>query len=160
MQWDMRAVGNDFFETAPHRFLHKAAIRRPPERVFEAIAIDPAGWGDWFPGFDHTGCWLTEPPPEPGSRRKVRAGLISYEETILALERPHHFAFRVDRAGNPMAKALAEDYRIIADDNGSVLEWTFAIDPTAAVRPIVRLFDPVLAQMLKRAATNLERLLQ
>ena len=153
---DLRAVSADFLETAPCRFVESAVIRQSPERVFGALA-DPAAWGDWFPGFDHSGQWTTEPPPATGSRRIVRVARATFEETIIAWEAPSRFAFRVDRAAMPVARALAEDYRIAAHPDGSVLEWTFAIDPRSVMRPLVSLYRPVMRRVFKKAAANLDR---
>lgn len=157
MRWDLRSVDLDFFDTARHRFHYTTVIRRPAERLFDAIATDPAGWGEWFPGFDHSGHWLSTGSLRAGSRRQVRMAGVAYEETILAWERPHRFAFRLDRAAAPLAYALAEDYRIDEHPSGSTLEWTFAIDPRPMMRPATRLLDPALRRIFQRVATNLER---
>ncbi|HET6966563.1 MAG TPA: SRPBCC family protein [Acidimicrobiales bacterium] len=157
MRWDLRAVGPEFYDTAPYRVRHSVVVRRPPGRLFDAIGRDPAGWGDWCPGFDHRGRWTSEGPPGEGSRRTVRMGGVSYEETILGWDPPHRFAFRVDRSAAPLAYALAEDYRIAEHPSGSTLEWTFAVDPRPVLKPMTRLFDPVLARMLRRMGANLER---
>src|SRR5579875_2430269 len=155
MRAHLRAVGTDFFDTAPIRFDTSAVLAANPDRVFAALA-DPAGWGDWFPGFDHSGHWATDDPPGTGSRRVVRAARLTFEETIIAWEPPERFAFRVDRAGAPVARALAEDYRVAAHPDGSVLSWTFAIDPPAAIRPLVRRSRPVMQRMFARAAAALQ----
>ena len=159
MPWDLRPVGPDFYETAPYRFSYQAVLRRPPDRVFAAIATDPAAWGQWFPGFDHSGHWLTPDPPGVGSRRTVRVARLAYDETILAWEAPSRFAFRLDRSALPVATALAEDYRIAPHPSGSTLDWIFAIEPRRGLRRMTGLFDPMLARLFKRAATNLERYL-
>lgn len=157
MRWDLRSVDLDFLDTAPHRYHYEAVIRRPPDQLFDAIASDPAGWGDWFPGFDHSGHWLTPGPIATGSRRAVRMARVTYEETILAWDRPHRFAFRLDRAAAPLAYALAEDYRIEEHPSGSTLQWTFAVDPRPAMRPSTRFLDPALARIFRRFSANLER---
>jgi uncharacterized protein YndB with AHSA1/START domain len=157
MRWDLRPVGPEFLGTAPHRFTYRAVIGRPPERVFDAIAGDPARWGDWFPGFDHSGRWLTPEPHGDGSRRAVRMGGVAYEETILAWDRPRRFAFRLDRAAAPLAYALAEDYRVDAHPSGSTLEWTFAVEPRRLLGLTAALFDPVLSRLFRRIAANLDR---
>jgi uncharacterized protein YndB with AHSA1/START domain len=156
MRWELRPVGPDFYDTAAHRFVYTAVVRRPPESLFDAIAGDPAGWGDWYPGFDHSGRWLQE-VAGPGGRRQVRMARVTYEETVLAWEPPHRFAFRVDRAAAPLAYALAEDYRIGAHPAGSTLEWIFAIEPRPVLRWTMAGFDPFLARLFRRAAANLER---
>lgn len=151
----LRAVSADFLEAAPYRFVKSAVVRRPPQQVFDALA-DPAAWGDWFPGFDHSGHWATKPPPGTGSRRIVRVGRITFEETIIAWEAPSRFAFRVDRAGIPVARALAEDYRVEPHAEGSRLEWTFAIDPPSVLRPLVGLYRPIMQRTFEKAAGNLD----
>ena len=156
MPKDMRAVEADFFTTAPYRFVFSGLIRRPPERVFHAIAEDPAGWGDWYPGFDHTGRWLTTEPPGRGSRRVVRMARVSYQETLLAWDPSERFAFRVDRASLPIANALAEDYRISDHPEGSTLEWTFAIDPRPPLKWSMRLFEPSLRRLFHMTSGRLE----
>ena len=156
MRWDLRSVDLDFLDAAPHRFHYTAVIHRPAERLFDAIATDPAGWGDWFPGFDHSGHWLSPGPVQAGSRRQVRMAGITYEETVLACDRPHRFAFRLDRAAAPMAYALAEDYRVADHPSGSTFEWTFALDPRPAMRPATRFLDPALGRIFRKVAANLE----
>jgi hypothetical protein len=155
MPSDLRPVGTEFFEAAPYRF-----IRRPPTAVFEAVGRDPAGWGEWYPGFDHTGRWLEGAEPGTGARRRVRMARVTYDETILVWDPPHRFAFRVDRSTAPFAYALAEDYVIGDHPAGSTLQWRFAIDPRPVLRPARGLFDPVLDRLFHRAATNLEKYLQ
>lgn len=158
MPWDMRSVGTGFLEEAPYRFTSTEVIDRPAEEVFDAIASDPAGWGRWFPGFSTGGRYTTPAPHGVGSRRQVRMGGVAYEETVLVWERPHRWAFRVERAGAPVAYALAEEYRIVASGNRSALQWTFAMDPRPATRRVVPVLDPVLAVLLRRVASNLGRL--
>jgi hypothetical protein len=157
MASDLRAVDADFFATARHCFTNQAVISRPPEPVFEAIADDPAGWGNWFPGFDDSGRWLTPEPPGPGSRRRVRMGRLSYDETIIAWERPNRFAFRVDRASIPLARALAEDYRLSPHPSGCTFEWVFAVDLRPPFDRMAPIYGPVLARLFKKVAAGLER---
>ena len=161
MPWDMRPVGTEFLDTAPYRFTAAETVDRPAEAVFAAIADDPAGWGDWFPGFSHGGRWLTPPPHGPGSRRRVRMAGVAYDERILVWDRPHRWTFRVEQAGAPLAYALVEDYRVAAVGDGRCrVQWTFALDPRGALRRgPARLgtgrFDPVLAAVFRRAMSGL-----
>jgi hypothetical protein len=84
-------------------------------------------------------------------------GGLTYDETVIAWNRPDRFAFRVDRASLPVGAALAEDYRLLPDPSGTVLEWTFAIHPGPAMRWATRLFDPVMGRLVKKLAVNLEK---
>ena len=159
MPSDMRAVELDFLTTAPFHFVFSSVFARPPERGFEAVAEHPASWGDWYPGFDHTGRWLTPEPPAVGSRRAVRMARVSYEETILAWDPSARFAFRVDRSNAPIAYALAEDYRITPHPTGSTLEWTFAVDPRAVMKPAMRLAPTLMARLFRMSSARLEKYL-
>ena len=157
MPSDLRAVDIDFLATAPFRFVFTSQIARPPERVFEAIAERPESWGDWYPGFDHSGHWTSDQHGGVGSRRTVRMARVTYEETILEWDPPHRFSFRVDRAAPPLANAFGEVYAVTPHEAGSVVQWTLAIDPKAPIRPFLRFGQPVLDTLFGRAMANLER---
>ena len=157
MPWDLQPVDAGFFESAPRRFVCTEVVRRPPEAVFAAVAEDPAGWGDWYPGFDHSGHWTSDQHGGVGSRRTVRMARVTYEETILEWDPPHRFSFRVDRASTPLANAFGEVYAVTPHEAGSVVQWTLAIDPKAPIRPFLRFGQPVLDTLFSRAMANLER---
>jgi hypothetical protein len=156
MPWDLRPVEAGFFEDAPQRFVCTEVVRHPPERVFTAIATDPAGWGDWYSGFDHSGRWTTPAPHGPGSHRTVRMARVTYEETILEWEPGRRFGFRVDRASVPLARAFAESYRTSPHDAGSIVQWVIAVDPGPALKPFMRLAPRVFTGLFARAMTGLE----
>ena len=78
------AVDLDFLETAPIRLRATVNVGRPPSEVFAALAHDPANWGEFFPGFDRTGCYHTSGPHGVGSRCTKRVTGISVVETVLA----------------------------------------------------------------------------
>jgi hypothetical protein len=157
MPWDMRPVEVDFFDTARYRYVLTEVIRRPAEQVFDAVAADPAGWGTWYPGFTRKGAYLSGPQGQPGAIRRVTMGGITYDETILAWETPSRWAFRVDRSTAPLAHALAEDYRFVADGGTTIVQWTFAVDPRRPLRAAMPLAEPVLGTLWRRATGNLER---
>ncbi len=166
MRWDLRPVDAGFLETAPYRFTTIEILSQPASELFAAIATEPAGWGRWFPGFSSAGRYLTPPPHGTGSRRRVRMAGVVYEETVIAWEEPApgreagRYSFRVDRAGAPFASALAEDYRVVDQGAYSTLEWTFALEPSAVLRPVVPALDPVLTALFRRAATRLDSLVR
>jgi hypothetical protein len=150
-------VDLDFFSTAPYRVIATEVVHRPAGLIFDAIASDPAGWGDWFPGFSHAGRYTTSPPHAPGSRRRVKMGGVAYDETILAWDPPERWAFRVDRATLPFAYALAEDYQVSDHDVYSIVQWTFAIDPKPLLRPAMPALKPAIPAVFRRAMTNLSK---
>lgn len=161
MPADLRPVEPDFLETAPHVFTTTEVLSRPAVELFSAIAVDPAGWGGWFPGFSSAGRYLTAPPHGVGSQRRMSMAGMTYHETVIAWEepgvgRPGRYSFRVDRSTVPVAWALAEEYRVFEHDGSSILQWTFAIDPRRVLRPALRWMDPILAALFRRVAANLE----
>ena len=156
MPWDMRPVDLEFFDTAPYRFVTTEVIHQPGERIFAAIADDPAGWGHWFPGFSKTGRYVTPPPHGPGSTRDVAMGGVRYRETVLAWEPPFRWSFYVDQAGLPFARALAEDYRVAPHGDHSVLQCTLAVEPRPAARAMMPLAKLLVPLVFRRAATRLD----
>ena len=159
MPWDLRPVDASFFENAPQRFVCTEIVRHPPEKVFAAIAENPAGWGDWYRGFDHSGHWTTPGPPGLGSRRTVRMRRVTYEETILEWEQDRRFGFRVDRASVPLARAFGESYTMNPHEAGTISQWVIAIDPGPAMKPFMRLAPRIFDGLWSRAMAQLEQLL-
>lgn len=106
----LRAVGLEFFETAPHRFEYREPLDAPCAVVFDAISADPSTWG-WFPGIE-AGSYEGDEPAAVGTRRWVRIGGVKYRETMLAWDVPHRWAYRVDETSAPMFAALLEDWVI------------------------------------------------
>lgn len=147
----------EFLETAPYRCVSRGVVSQPPEAVFAAISEDPAGWGDWFPGFSHSGRYLTAPPYAAGAVREVTMSGVTYREEVLAWDAPERWAFFVDRASLPVAHSLVEDYRVEAHPEGSELIWTFAIAPRGPMRLATPAMGPVLQRLWTRATRNLSR---
>ena len=156
MPHSFRPVDLDFFESAPCRFIGTGVIHQPAERVFATIADDPASWGDWFPGFSRSGRYVSPPPHGAGAVRQVAMGGIRFRETVLAWERPHRWAFGIDEASIPFARALAEDYQVTTEGESSVLRWTFAMDPNSLSRPLVPVMKRMVPAMIGRVAKKLD----
>jgi hypothetical protein len=156
MPHSFRSVDLGFFESAPCRFTGTGVIHHPAERVFAAIADDPASWGDWFPGFSRSGRYVSPPPYGAGAVRDVAAGGIRLREKVLTWERPYRWAFCIDEASIPLARALAEDYQVTAEGKSSVLRWTVAMDPAPLSRPLVPVMKRVVPIMIGRVAKKLD----
>jgi uncharacterized protein YndB with AHSA1/START domain len=157
---DLAPIDLSFFASAQHVTVHEVRIAAPPQKVFDALTRDPAGWGLWFPGFSTSGRYLGPPPHGVGSEREVRLTGIRLVETVLAWEEPSRWAFRVSSARLPFVRAMAEDYRVTAQDGGSVLMWTVALSGTGPMRFAGGAIGAVAGALIARAARNLERRLQ
>lgn len=155
MQWQLKPVGMDFFETAPYRCVSTEVVYQPAEAIFEAVAEDPAGWGSWFPLFSSRSRYLSSAPHGVGTQREVWMAGVRYLDTILAWEAPERWAFTVTEAGAPIANAMAEAYDISTHGAYTLVQWTFAIDPKPGLQRFLRLADHLLPMLFRRAMTNL-----
>jgi len=157
VEWKLREVGTDFFETASYRCTSTARLNAAPTTVFYALAHDPSTWGEWNPGFSDKGRYTSPPPHGSGSVREVTMARIRYTDTILAWDEPSYWAFCVSRAGAPFARALAEEYRVTPERDGSTVQWTIAMEPRLALLAMQPLMDAFLPRYFKRAMANLDR---
>lgn len=156
----MRAVGLDFLDTAPTKLTFEVPVAASQKEVFAAVSGDPDEWKHWFPGVS-AGGYEGDPPFGVGTRRWVKVGGITYQETLLAWEEPSRWVFRVDHTAAPLAHALVEEYTVdAAGPDRSVFRWTFAVDPKPFFRLTAPLAPRVLGTIFRRAGRNLERLLQ
>ena len=152
-----RAVDAAFLANAPRLITSTAVIAAPRDKVWAALTIDPASW-TWFPGFSDKGSWLSGEPHGVGSRREVTMGGVRYRDTMLVWDEPERLAFRVDEATAPIAKALAEEYRLVADGDRTVLHWTFCVDGPAPFNALLgsALGPAGMGMLWRRACANLE----
>jgi Polyketide cyclase / dehydrase and lipid transport len=150
----LRPVDVDFFETATQRFVLTEPVHAPPERVFAAISADPSTWS-WFEGVHDAG-YGSAPPHGVGTARAIKMGDDIYRETIIAWDEPVRWAYRVDETTAPIFGALAEDWRIRADGDGSIVEWTFAFDPTAEGEAVLPVLPEMLAAVFRGAMQGLD----
>lgn len=123
----LRPVGLDFLETASVRFTYEVELPAPADAVFAAISADPSTW-TWFPGLAD-GRYESDAPHGVGTTRAISLEGTAYRETILAWDTPRRWAYRVDETSDATFAALAEDWVMETRADGSVLQWTFAVDP-------------------------------
>lgn len=153
MMIKLRSVPLDFLDTAPKRWVFSAPVGASPREVFAAISADPKTW-DWFPGITGGG-YEGDGTPGVGSIREARMGPSVYRETILVWDAPTRWVYRVDEMTVPLAHALVEDWSIRAEGEGSVVTWTFAIDPRALFRASLPVTPGVMGRLFRRAMRNL-----
>jgi hypothetical protein len=151
----LELVDQSFFVDAPVTVTTHTFVAAARSAVFAAISGDPAGWGDWFPGFNHDGRWDTPAPHGIGSVRLVNAFHTSYRETILAWDTNERWAFRVDETSSPMFAAFAEDYRVADAGPGTLLSWTVAFRPAGVMRLAAPVAPTMFGIMARRVAKGL-----
>jgi Polyketide cyclase / dehydrase and lipid transport len=153
----LEPIEESFFRDAPVVLTNRNVLAAPRDSVFACISGDPAGWGDWFPGFSHNGRWDTAPPHGVGSRRTVDAYRSEYRETILAWDPNERWAFRVDASSSPLFEAFAEDYRLADSGSGTELSWTVAYRPARAMRIAAPIARPTFRMMARRMSDRLAK---
>jgi hypothetical protein len=150
----LRAESLAFLDTAPKRWIFEGRVGVPPEKVFDAISADPGTW-TWFPGFT-TGRYIGAGPHGLGAIREIKVGPSIYRETVVAHDRPNRWAYRVDQTTVPLARALVEEWTVQAAGAGSIVRWTFAIDPRLMFRVIGPAASIVLGRVFRKAMANLD----
>jgi hypothetical protein len=152
MAHQLREVGLDFIATAPVRMVFVEQMSAPPEAVHRALAEDVPGWEEWF-----SAVTLARSTGD-GSTREIRLkGGGRFQETIIASKEPEVYAYRVDVANAPGARAIAEEWLLVPAGTGTSVRWTFAVDGTAAFRVVVRLGRAGLGRAFRDAVRRLDR---
>jgi len=126
----LRAVDSAFAMSAPKVFVFDAGVEAAHDRVFEAIVADPQRWKAWFPGITG-GRYAGAADHGVGATRFLGLAGIRVRETILVDEPPRRWAYRVDAASIPIARAIVETWRFDELPDGTYVRWSLAIEPTA-----------------------------
>ena len=152
MAHQLREVGLGFLATAPVRLVFVQEMSAPPEAVFRALAEDVPGWEEWF-----SAVTLARSTGDGSTREIHLKGGGRFQETIIAAKDAEVYAYRVDVANAPGARAIAEEWRLIPAGAGTHVRWTFAVDGTAAFRVVARLGRAGLGRAFRDAVRTLDR---
>ncbi|MFF7640142.1 SRPBCC family protein [Streptomyces canus] len=152
MAHQLREVGLDFIAAAPVRMVFVQEMSAPPGAVHRALAEDVPGWEEWF-----SAVTLARSTGDGSTREIHLRGGGRFQETILAAEAPEVYAYRVDVANAPGARAIAEEWWLSPAGAGTHVRWTFAVDGTAAFRAVARLGRPGLGRAFRDAVRRLDR---
>jgi len=151
-------VDDDFFQTAPRRWVNTVSLPCNPEQVF-AVFEDAESWPQWVPGIRHVQ-WTSPEPFRPGTTRTVTlTGGIKVYEDFFAFDPPREMAFRFYGTSERIWRAFAERYRVRSTGpNQCELEWTVAFDTAAGwfgrLQPLLR---PALTLTFKLYMRGLRR---
>jgi hypothetical protein len=143
-----------FLESARRTVVVRAHIPATPMRVFDVIA-DQSTWPSWC--FDLVDARWSSGSSSVDAVRIAKFRSLTFEERILAWDPGSRFAFSVDACTIKIARRAAEDWRLAADGDGTLLTWTLAVD----VNPIASMFWPLgriaLRRIFRRTAQGLAR---
>ncbi|MFF4899838.1 SRPBCC family protein [Streptomyces sp. NPDC001068] len=149
MAHQLRPVGLDFVDTAPVRLVFGREMRAAPKAVFRALAEDVPGWSRWLPGV------RSARPTERGREVRLRGG-VRFEETVLASTAPEVYAYRVDAANVPGARAWLEEWHLTAHGTGTRVRMTFALDGAAPFLAVCRLAAPGMGRAIREGIRALD----
>jgi carbon monoxide dehydrogenase subunit G len=150
-------VGPDFIASAGYRKVQQLTVALPIDVVFAALSGDPAGWGQWFPGFSSSGRYLPQASPEADVQREMVMRGLALTENVIVSEEPTRWAFCVTQATMPGVRAFAEDYVLATAGDGTSVTWTIALDLAPWARPLGPVMGSVGASAVRKAFVNLER---
>ena len=95
---------------------------------------DADAWTHWLPITKVV--WTSPEPFEVGTTRTVEIGEDRIEEVFFTWEEGRRMGFRFDQSTLPI-KAFAEDYLVEPIADGARLTWTFRVDASFLLRPIL-----------------------
>ena len=131
-----------FLDTAPHRYTHIVDIPAPVRQVWDTLAADDA-LVSWSPVIT-AATWTSPRPFGIGTTREVTlGGFLRLQERFYRWDEGARMTFTVDAASVPGLKRFAEDITLLPLATGTRIIWTFAIEGTAALRPLLAAASPV-----------------
>jgi carbon monoxide dehydrogenase subunit G len=155
MWFKMRAVDLDFLGTAPRVYTVERSIAAPGSAVWDAFS-DPTTWRYWWPGVTSASYGSSPKPYGVGTFREATVSGQRYEETIVAWDAGRRFAYYIDRATVPIAKAQLECTEMEDDGTGTRVRWTIACEPRLLMRLGSPFFRGIMDRMLARALARLD----
>ncbi|MEU1951425.1 SRPBCC family protein [Nocardia rhamnosiphila] len=145
-----------FLDTAAHRYTHIVDIPAPPPRVWDTLIADDAlvSWS----AVVTSAKWTSPRPFGIGTTRDVTlGGLIRLEERFYRWDEGSRMTFTVDAASVPGLNRFAEDIALLPLATGTRIIWTFALEGSAILRPLLAAASPVNRFVTKTIAAGTGR---
>lgn len=152
--FELRKVGLDFLESARMVYVVECDVDLPRMVVWEAL-VDAFTWKAWFPGV-RAASYRGSPPYGVGTIRVAEVRGCHFEETMLAWDEGRRWAYRIDRATVPLAKAQLESTELEDRGEGTRVRWLLAMDPGIVMKLSAPFFRRMVQRLLERAMKNLE----
>jgi carbon monoxide dehydrogenase subunit G len=150
----MRAVGLEFLESARRTWTVECDLRAPRGDVWTAYS-DPTTWSAWFPGV-RSARYRGSDPYGVGTIREAEVGGQRFEEVMVAWEEGVRWAYFIDRATVPLARAQLECTDFEDCNGGTRLRWTIASDPRLILWAGAPVFPRVMRRLFEKATRNLD----
>ena len=153
MWFAMRSENLAFLDRAPVVHVTEGGVPAPREAVFAALA-DARGWKHWFPNV-RAASYKSPAPYGVGTIREANVGGTRWVEEMVAWDEGVRFAWTVTGASVPFANALVESYELADAPGGTLLRWTFALEPRLLARLGAPFTAGTLRNVLRQATENL-----
>jgi Polyketide cyclase / dehydrase and lipid transport len=148
-------VGDEFFEVAPFRYVNAVEVAVQPDQTWAALTADDA-LVSWSPLVTKVR-WTSPRPFGVGTTREVTLlGLLTAREQYYRWEEGRRKTFTAAEVTVPGLRRLAEDFMVLGTPTGSRLVWTIVLEPHPALKPVLRLADPITAWILRSVARGLQ----
>lgn len=145
-----------FLDTAAHRYTHIVDIQAPAQQVWDTLVADDA-LVSWSPVVT-AARWTAPRPFGVGTTRDVTlGGLVRLSERFYRWDEGSRMTFTVDAASVPGLKRFAEDITLLPLATGTRIIWTFALEGSAVLRPLLAAASPVNRLVTKTIATGTGR---
>lgn len=145
-----------FLDTAPHRYTHIVDIPAPAQQVWDTLVADDA-LVSWSPVVT-AARWTSPRPFGIGTTRDVTlGGLIRLAERFYRWDEGSRMTFTVDAASVPGLNRFAEDITLFPLATGTRVIWTFALEGSAVLRPLLAAASPVNRFVTKTIAAGTGR---
>lgn len=145
-----------FLGTAAHRYTHVVDIPAPVESVWDALTADDA-LVSWSPVIT-AARWTSARPFGVGTTREVTlGGFLTLAERFYRWDEHSRMTFTVDTASVPGLRRFAEDLTLLPLGTGTRLIWTFALEGTGLLRPLLLAASPVNRIVTRTIATGTTR---
>ena len=154
MWFQLRPVGIEFLETARRKWVVEGEVAAPRADVWRHY-VDPTTWPSWFPGVREAH-YRGEEPWGVGSIREADIRGFGMVEVMVAWEEGRRWAYTIERATAPLARAQLECTEFEDTPAGTLLRWTIAADPGALLTITRPLFQGTVERLFGVALRNLE----
>ncbi|MGW1737519.1 SRPBCC family protein [Nocardia sp. NPDC001965] len=155
-RFSLSPAEDTFLDSAPHRYTHIVDIPAPVRQVWDTLVADDAlvSWSTVITA----ATWTSPRPFGIGTTRTVTlGGFLRLEERFYRWDEGSRMTFTVDAASVPGLKRFAEDITLLPLGSGTRVIWTFAVEGTASLRPLLALASPVNRLVTKGIASGTGR---
>ena len=150
----LEPADDTFLNTTDRRYTHIVDIPASRAQVWETLTADDA-LVSWSPVVT-SARWTSPRPFGAGTTRQVTlAGALRLDERFYRWEENTRMTFTVDSASVPGLHRFAEDLTLLSLGTATRLVWTFALEGTPLLRPVLAAASPVNRLVTKSIAEGI-----